>query len=145
MLTTPFGPIKIYADDVVLDYQAVTYTCNRGPAKEHPIAGCFRIRVPVGAHRLIRCEVDLGDAAIPNTGSSGQCYADAEFVSETAILTIGAEDENPFFETLRTRQGMEYRICGSVGEVVFGIAWATDYEGSSDCRTWYAADPTLDK
>lgn len=25
MITTPFGPIKIYADDVVLDYEAITH------------------------------------------------------------------------------------------------------------------------
>jgi len=96
-------------------------------------------------HRSIRCEVELKDTAIRNTGASGQNYADAEFVSSTTLLTIGAEDENPAFETIRTKLGMEYRIRGSVSEVVFGIAWATDYKGLSDCRTWYAADPTLDK
>ena len=145
MITTPFGPIKIYADDVVLDYEAIPHTYHRGPAKDRPIAGCFRIRVPVGVHRLIRCEVELKDTAICNTGASGQNYADAEFIFGTTILTIGAEDENPAFETIRTKLGMEYRIRGSVSEVVFGIAWATDYKGLSDCRTWYAADPTLDK
>ena len=70
---------------------------------------------------------------------------DAEFISDSIILTIGAEDENPAFETVRVEFGLEYRILNSVSEVVFGIAWATDYEGSSDCRTWFAADPTLDK
>lgn len=34
------------------------------------------------------------------------------------------------------------KIC--TDEVAFGVAWATDYEGPFDCRTWYAADPTLD-
>ena len=70
---------------------------------------------------------------------------DAEFISDSIILTIGAEDENPAFETVRTECGMEYRIHEATAEVVFGIAWAIDYEGSSDCRTWFAADPTLDK
>ena len=144
MITTPFGPIKIYADDVVLDYEAMTRAYHQGPAKDHPIAGCFRIRVPGGVRRSIRCEVDFDGAPVRNTGSSGQCYADAEFISGTTILTIGAEDENPTFETVRTEHGMEYRIRGSVDEVVFGIAWATDYEGINDVRTWYAADPTLD-
>ena len=101
--------------------------------------------MPVGIHRSIRCEVELKDTAIRNTGASGQNYTDAEFIFGTTILTIGAEDENPAFETVRTEFGMEYRILSSASEVVFGIAWATDYEGSSDCRTWFAADPTLDK
>lgn len=50
-ITTPFGPIIIDTDDVVSDYEAVTHTYNRGPVKDPPIAGCFRIRVPVGDHR----------------------------------------------------------------------------------------------
>lgn len=144
MLITPFGPIKVYTDGVALDYEAVAHTYDRPPVKGHPIAGCYRIHAPAGEHRLIRCKVELSDTGIHNTGSSGECYADAEFVSGSKILTIGAEDENATFETVRTERGMEYRIHGSVAEVVFGIAWATDYEGSSDCRTWYAADPTLD-
>lgn len=145
MLKTPFGPIKTYIDDIALHYVATAHTFDRPPVAGHPIAECFRIRVPVGTQRSIRCEVELVDTSIRNTGTSGERYADAEFISSTTILTIGAEDENPAFETIRTECGMEYRIHGSVTEVVFGIAWATDYEGASDCRTWYAADPTLDK
>lgn len=145
MLFTPFGQIKVFADSVPQDYEAATCNYERGPVKGHPIAGCYRIRIPVEDHRSIRCEVELKDTAIRNTGASGQNYADAEFVSGTTILTIGAEDENPAFETVRTECGMEYRIHEATAEVVFGIAWAIDYEGSSDCRTWFAADPTLDK
>jgi len=121
------------------------FTYDRPPVKGHPIAGCYRIHAPVGEHRSIRCEVELSDTRIVNTGASGERYMDAEFISDSIILTIGAEDENPAFETVRIELGIEYRILSSVSEVVFGIAWATDYEGSSDCRTWYAADPTLDK
>ena len=143
MLFTPLGSIKIFTDDILLDYKAAIHSCDRAPVKGHPIAGCYRIRIPAEGYRLIRCEVDLKDSAIRNTGSSGERYADAEFIHGTTILTIGAEDENPAFETVRTTHGMEYCINGTVAEVEFGIAWATDYEGASDCRTWFAADPTL--
>ena len=145
MLFTPFGQIKVFADGVPQDFDAATYNYERGPVKEHPIAGCYRIRIPVENHRSIHCEVSFEGVAIGNTGSSGQDYVCAEFISDTTILTIGAEDENPAFETVRTECGMEYRIHEATGEVVFGIAWAIDYEGSFDCRTWFAADPTLDK
>lgn len=145
MLFTPFGPIMVFVDNVMVDYEAVEHTFNRPPVKEHPIAGCYRIHVPTTKYQLIRCEVKLNDVSIDNTGASGERYADAEFISDATILTIGAEDENPAFETMRTEFGMEYRILSSVADVVFGIAWATDYEDPSDCRTWYAADPTLDK
>ena len=68
-----------------------------------------------------------------------------EFEYETTMLAIGVEDENPAFETVRTTCGVEYIIHKQIHEVVFGIAWVTDHEGSYDARTWYAADPTLDK
>ena len=145
MLFTPFGPIKVFVDGTELDYGATLFTYDRPPVKGHPIAGCYRIRVSVESHRSIRCEVRLNDTSIVNTGASGERYMDAEFISDSLILTIGAEDENPAFETVRTECGMEYRIHEATAEVVFGIAWAIDYEGSSDCRTWFAADPTLDK
>lgn len=145
MLFTPFGPIKVFVDGTELDYGATLFTYDRPPVKVHPIAGCYRIHAPVGEHRSIRCEVELSDTSIVNTGASGERYMDAEFISDSLILTIGAEDENPAFETVRTEFGMEYRILSSISEVVFGIAWVTDYEGASDCRTWYAADPILDR
>lgn len=145
MLLTPFGPIHIFSDAVAVDYEAVKHPFCRPPVKDHPIAGCYRIHVPAAECRSIRCEVELNNVSINNTGSSGERYADAEFVSGKTILTIGAEDENPTFETVHTEHGLECRIREVVAEVVFGIAWATNYEGASDCRTWYAADPTLDK
>ena len=43
----------------------------------------------------------------------------------------------------RLENGMEYCINSLVEEVVFGIAWATDYEGTEDVRVWFAADPTV--
>ena len=66
-----------------------------------------------------------------------------EFEYETTMLAIGVEDENPAFEIERLENGMEYRINTRVDEVVFGIAWATDYEGTYDVRVWFAADPTV--
>lgn len=145
VITTPFGPIRVYVDDKNLDYMPEEYVFDRPPVKGHPVAGCFRVRVPVGEYRSIRCEVELNDTTIRNAGASGECYADAEFIAGSNILTIGAEDENMAFDTIRTERGMEYRIRGLVDEVVFGIAWAADYEGASDCRMWYAADPTLNR
>ena len=59
------------------------------------------------------------------------------------MLAIGIEDENPSFESERVGNGMEYRIGDKVDEVLFGIAWTTDYEGTDDVRVWFAADPTV--
>ena len=59
------------------------------------------------------------------------------------MLAIGTEDENLEFEAKRVKNGMAYHINGKAEEVVFGIAWATDYEGADDVRVWFAADPTV--
>lgn len=68
----------------------------------------------------------------------------AEFEKERINLRIGAEDENPAFEMVRTELGMEYRIHAPVPEVVFGVAWATEYIGYMGTvdGTWYL---TMDK
>lgn len=145
MLITPLGQIKIYTDNIELDYKATPHTYDKPPIKEHPIAGCYRIHVPAGEYRSIRCEILFSTAPIPNTGDSGQEYLNAEFEKGMINLRIGAEDETPAFETVRTELGLEYRTRAPVPEVVFGVAWATDHEGAYDSRTWYAADPTLDK
>lgn len=58
-------------------------------------------------------------------------------------LVIGIEDENLLFDSKRVEYGMEYNIKDKVDEVVFGIAWTTDYEGKDDVRVWFAADPTV--
>ena len=114
MLSTPLGPIKVFADGTKLDCEVMEFTYDRPPVKGHPIAGCYRIHAPVGEHRSIRCEVELSDTRIVNTGASGERYVDAEFISDSIILTIGAEDENPAFETVRVEFGLEYRILNSV-------------------------------
>lgn len=145
MIISPLGQIKVYADGVCLEYQEISHRFDRHPVKDHPIEGCYRICVPTGKHHSIRCELELTDPTVLRTGDSGQAYLNAEFEKGTINLRIGAEDENQAFETVRTTRGVEYIIRTPIPEVVFGIAWAIDYEGSSDCRTWFAADPTLDK
>lgn len=144
MLITPLGKIKVYADGVCIDYNVTEYVFNRPPCKDKPVAGCYRIEVDTEGRKAICCVVEL-ITPIRNTGASGEKYMDAEFIKENTILTIGVEDENPAFESVRLECGMEYRLLQPINTVVFGIAWAIDYEGSSDCRTWFAADPTLDK
>ena len=64
----------------------------------------------------------------------------SEFVKDNIVLTIGAEDENPAFGTNRITYGVEYVRKIPVDKVVFGIAWATDYEGQFDIRTQLATD-----
>lgn len=142
MLTTPLGKIKVYADGVCIDYKATEYDFNRPPCKDKPVAGCYRIEIDTHDRKDLACVVELTEP-IPNTGASGEKYIDAEFIKDDTILTIGMEDENPVFESIRIENGLQYKLLQPVDKIVFGIAWATDYKGANDVRTWYAADPTI--
>ena len=64
----------------------------------------------------------------------------SEFVKDNIVLTIGASDENPAFDTNRIQYGMEYVRKAPIDKVMFGVAWATDYEGQFDIRTQLATD-----
>ena len=143
MLQTPFGKINIVVDGVSIHYEAKTFDYIKPPVKDKPIAGCFRIHIPVETHHSIQCVLDLEGKNVDVSGSSGERYLCREFCAGTTMLAIGMEDENPAFESVRVENGMECCINGGIDEVVFGIAWATDYEGTDDVRVWFAADPTV--
>jgi len=143
MLVTPFGKLNILVDGVAIDFEAKPFDYIKPPVKDKPIAGCYRIHIPVGKCQSIQCVLELEDEKIDVSGSSGERYLCREFIDGTIMLAIGAEDENPAFETGRVKNGMEYLVDDRIAEVVFGIAWATDYEGTDDVRVWFAADPTV--
>ena len=143
MLQTPFGKIYIEVDGVATDFEARPFDYIKPPVKDKPIAGCYRIHIPVKKCCSIQCVLELENEQIDVSGSSGERYLCREFSDGTTMLAIGAEDENPDFTTERVKNGMEYQINGTVEEVVFGVAWATDYEGTDDVRVWFAADPTV--
>ena len=90
--------------------------------------------------QTIRCVVSLCDTEIPNEGATGERYLYSEFIKDNIVLTIGAGDENPAFDTNRIPYGVEYVRKVPVDKVVFGVAWATDYEGQFDIRTQLATD-----
>ena len=143
MLQTPFGKIYIEVDGVAMDFEARPFDYIKPPVKDKPIAGCYRIHIPVKECCSVQCVLELEKESIDVSGSSGEHYLCREFSDGTMMLAIGAEDENPDFTTERVKNGMEYQISGTVEEVVFGVAWATDYEGTDDVRVWFAADPTV--
>ena len=143
MLQTPFGQINILVDGVAMHYEAVPFDYIKPPVKDKPIAGCYRIHISVGNYRSIQCILELENAKVGVSGSSGERYLCKEFEAGTTMLAIGGEDENPAFESEQVKNGMEYHIVNKIDEVVFGVAWAIDYEGIDDVRVWFAADPTV--
>jgi len=143
MLKTPFGKINILVDGVAIQYDARPFEYIKPSVKDKPIAGCYRIHIPVENNSSIQCTLDLEDTKVDVSGSSGERYLCREFQKNSTMLAIGIEDENPTYESLRIENGMEYHIKHSIHEVVFGIAWTTDYEGKDDVRVWFAADPTV--
>lgn len=143
MLSTPLGNIRVFLEDAEIEYEAEWFEYVKSPVKDKLIAGCFRIHIPVTNDCFVKCVLDLENEKVMVSGSSGERYLCREFYDRTVMLAIGAEDENSEFEAERVKNGMKYHINGKVEEVVFGIAWATDYEGTEDVRVWFAADPTV--
>ena len=139
-ILTPLGEIQIYIDSVRSDYEVEPYVCNVRSVHTKPPAGCYRISVSAKEWQIIRCVVSLCDTEIPNEGASGERYLYSEFIKGNIVLTIGAEDENLAFDTYRVPYGVEYIRRTPIDKVVFGVAWAIDYEGQFDIRTQLATD-----
>lgn len=143
MLETPFGKINILVDGVAIHYEATSFDYIKPPVKDKPITGCYRIHVSVENAKSIQCVLGLKSQNVDISGSSGERYLCREFTYGSTMLAIGIEDENTAFEFKRVENGVEYCINTRIDKVVFGIAWATNYEGADDVRVWFAADPTV--
>jgi len=139
-IITPLGEIQVYIDDVRYAYAAEPYLCGVQSVIDHPVEGCYRLLICAKDWQRIRCVVVPENKEISNSGSSGERYLYAEFIKDNVVLTIGAGDEQAAFDTHRLRYGVEYVRNTPVDTVMFGIAWATDYEGPYDIRTQLAAD-----
>ncbi len=139
-ILTPLGEIQIYTDNIRSDYAYEKYCKNIQPLQERPLAGSYRIVLSPKKWETIRCVVSLDDTEIPNDGASGERYLYSEFVKDNVVLTIGAGDDNPAFDTNQIRYGIEYVYKAPVDKVMFGIAWSTDYESQFDIRTQLATD-----
>ena len=139
-LLTPLGEIKIYIDEVCSDYEYEECSKDICALQERPVAGSYKIMIAKKDWKTIRCVVSLYDTEIPNNGDSGERYWCSEFVKDNVILTIGAGDDHPAFDTNQIRYGMEYVRKAPIDRVMFGVAWATDYESPSDIRTQLATD-----
>lgn len=139
-IVTPLGEIQIFIDNIRSDYEVEPYNCNVCSVREKPLAGSYRIIVSAKEWQTVRCVVSLYDSEIPNDGASGERYLYSEFVKGNIVLTIGAGDENLAFDTNRVSYGVEYVRKAHIDKVMFGVAWATDYEGEDDIRTQLASD-----
>ena len=139
-LLTPLGGIQFYIVNIRSDYEYEKYCKNIRSLQERPLAGSYRIVVSPKKWQTIRCVVSLNNPEIPNNGDSGERYLCSEFVKDNIILTIGAGDDVPAFDTKQIRYGIEYVFKTPVDKVMFGIAWATDYECQFDIRTQLATD-----
>ena len=139
-IVTPLGKIHIYIDNVRSEYEAEPYHCNTSAILERPLDGSYRIIVSAKGWQTVRCVVSTSDTGIHNEGASGERYLYSEFVKNNIILTIGAEDENPAFDTIRIPYGVEYVCRTPIEQVMFGVAWATDYQDPFDLRTQLATD-----
>ena len=95
MLQTPFGKINILVDGVAIQYEARPFDYIKPPVKDKPIAGCYRIHVPIKNNCSVQCVLESENEKIEVSSSSGERYVCKEFEYETTMLAIGVDDENP--------------------------------------------------
>ena len=139
-IRTPLGKIEIYIDGVLTNYEFEPYRGRARSLQEQPVAASYRIIISGHDWHTVHRMIVLEDNRIANDGATGERYLYAEFVKGNIVVTIGAGDEIPGFDTNRTRYGVEYIRKESIEEAMFGVAWAEDYEGSNDIRTQLATD-----
>ena len=59
MLQIPFGKINILVDGIAIHYEARPFDYIKPPVKDKPIAGCYRIHVPVKNYCSVQCVLEL--------------------------------------------------------------------------------------
>ena len=72
MLNTPFGTIKIIADGIMLDYEAVPYLCSAHSIIEKPLVGCYRITVLTEHNHNSCCELEWNCEPIEDMRASDE-------------------------------------------------------------------------
>lgn len=146
-LNTPFGRLRIFVDGVEVSYLPIAVDYPYSPCDDKPIAACYRIRGRVPRGSEVRCLIDNADNA-ENYAESGEDYLSQTFEDGFILLTLGAEDVSdkprPDYYIDSIKNGLKFTVLDRGTTIVLGVAWVTDnYE--DDCRTWFAADPTLHK
>ena len=135
-LITPLGVIRIYVDNILFLYDCEPYSKDI----KNGLAGCYRIVISQKEWQTIRCVLVPFDDKIQESCETGERYFCSHFVKDGVILTIGAGDDIPEFDTKQIPHGIEYIRKKPVNKVTFGIAWAIDYDGQDDIRTYLATD-----
>lgn len=145
MLCTPFGPLRVTVDGAPAAYTAEPHVYPHPPVLGHPLAGCWRIRIPAKGAKRIRLELLSDDETLRGCCTSGEDFLGVEFERGALQMTLGAwdDDADARYETTCDAYGVQMALLGQLDSVVFGVAWADDF-APSDVRTWYAADPSMD-
>ncbi len=140
MILTPLGKIKVYIDDTLFSYNFSLCDCNVKAVKDDPISACYKISVPCMDAQSVRCVIELDGEKILTGWDSDERYLGIDFYKNNNIVTIGAEADNPQFDTKLIEFGIEYIIKLPTNSLVFCVAWTSDYKGEFDIRTILATD-----
>lgn len=144
MLETPLGKIKILKNNKEIDYVAEIYNADVPPAKNKPLAGCYRIYVDFEENDTISCEL-VSSLEIRKGNSGGENYSCKVFQKDKTEVTIGTFDEindcSCVCDYLENGLIFKNLTNGKISQLVFGISWVTDLQENDD-RTWFASDPT---
>lgn len=86
MLQTPFGKLNILADGAAIPCEATPFDYSKPPVKDKPLAGCYRIHIPVKQYHSVQCVLELEQETVTVSGSSGERYLCREFENGAMIF-----------------------------------------------------------
>ena len=93
MLQTPFGSLRVTVDGVPVAYTAEPFAYPYPPVLGHPLAGCWRIKIPAKGAKRIRLELIPDDETLRGSGTSGEDFLGVEFERGALQMTRGAADD----------------------------------------------------
>jgi len=146
-IVTPFGKLNIYVDGELINYLAIKLRYNHPCCKDKPVFACYRINGSVAIKTEVKCVIE-STQNLEIDAASGEEYISNTFIKDRVMLTLGtrdtAYDERPQYNVNHIENGLIFTDLAKKTEIIIGVAWVIDGD-EWDIRTWYAADPTLDK
>ena len=146
-INTPLGKLNIYVDGNLINYLPIKIRYEHPSCKDKPIAACYRIYGNISKECQVKCVIETTED-VEYSPESGEEYICTTLTKDNIMLTIGTKDpsygEIKNYIVKHTENGLVFTDFSGKNEIIIGVAWVNDTD-EWDVRTWYAADPTLDK
>ncbi len=131
----------------LINYLPIKIRYDHPCCKDKPISACYRIYGSVYDKSEVKCVIETNQNP-EYYAESGEEYVCSTLIKDKVMLTLGtrdtAYDEKIQYKVKHIDNGLIFTELTKKAKICIGVAWVND-TFEMDVRTWYAADPTLDK